>query len=273
MSRIAVVLTLTRKWRQEAIVDQLCSTDWGNDEVTFYILIDTTDIYWKDLRREFHERSNELPENLRLIFNSTGNPNTVFWDKYARRKRIASQMNLARELVEECDFVWILEDDTIWPASALRQLKIAFKALNGAQDVAMVSGLQVGRWGYKMLGAWKCDDVRDPHEWHTISPKIVDGLYDVEEVDATGLYCALVSFRDFKDTPFRIDPVGLGPDVLFGLDLRKQGKRIFVMPDLHCGHALSEEETLWPDASVVRYIERKGADGVWRIPKKEAQND
>lgn len=144
---------------------------------------------------------------------------------YARRQHITDNLNLARQQPINTDIVWLLEDDTIFPPDTLETL-LKYKT-NG-----ITSGLQAGRHGVRMLGAWTIT----PDSYTTIS---YDPAPETIKVDATGLYCCLIDTQTFLDTPFRYEPnLPVGPDVLYGQDLTHLEH--IVIPHLELGHQTSQ---------------------------------
>ena len=179
-----------------------------------------------------------------------------------RRIRIAEVFNVARGLIpDDSDFVFVMEDDTVASKNALLHLWASHKALstevkNG--KIGIISGLQVGRWGFRMLGAWRVDNVKKPRMYETVpftQTKIL------ERVDAAGLYCFIVPRQAFIDTEFRTeDPVG--PDVHFGLDLRKNGYHNFIDWTVQTGH-LRPGGLIVPDKDVI-VVRYEKQDGEWK---------
>lgn len=146
-----------------------------------------------------------------------------------RRRHIVNIHNQVRELIGNCDFVWLVEDDSIVPLDALEKLTTDIQNLG----VAMVTGVELGRWGIPYVGAWRADDVTTPTKLTSLKNKAEEG--GVEEIDACGMYCALVYSGLYQDHEFYTSN-GLGPDVNLGLGIRKKGFKNYINWSIHVTH-------------------------------------
>lgn len=127
-----------------------------------------------------------------------------------RRQRIADNLNIARQHIQNPDLVWIVEDDTIYPPDILQQM---------LQHPTPCTAIQAGRHGIKILGLWK------------ITPDSYETLLE-GNCDAAGLYCLLTTPKTLQ-TPFRHDPLSpVGPDVLWCQD----NKLHITNTNIHVGH-------------------------------------
>lgn len=150
-----------------------------------------------------------------------------------RRWRIAQIHNYAKKFVsEDTDRVFLIEDDTVFSQEALAQLMGAYDENNAA----FVQGVEVGRWKTPYIGGWIADDVNEPQKIVSVKPG--EGI---TEIDAGGLYCALVNYdlymdHDFKPYERDQDMKGLGCDVNFGLWLKQTGHNVLMNWDVQCGH-------------------------------------
>lgn len=139
-----------------------------------------------------------------------------------RRRHIVNIHNLMRELLEDVDWVFAIEDDGILPPDALQRL---VKLSKEKENVGMVTGVELGRWGIPYVGAWTVDDVYNVNVVTSMENKTSDPI--VEEIDACGLYCGLIRADWYKQHTFFTDN-GLGPDVNLALFLRQQGFKIYI---------------------------------------------
>lgn len=134
-----------------------------------------------------------------------------------RREHIASIHNQARELIADADWIFSIEDDGVLPRDALSRLVHVAKYHD---DAGMITGVELGRWGVPYVGAWRVNDVFNTTQVTSMQSHAGDDL--VEEIDACGLYCALIRADLYKQHTF--DSVnGLGPDVNLGLYIRQCG--------------------------------------------------
>jgi len=150
-----------------------------------------------------------------------------------RRHRIAEVMNQLKEMVKKTDgdIVVGFEDDTAFEGLEIENLYVPLVAKN---DIGFVEGVQSGRWGVKMVGAWKVDDIREP----TVAETLFQGS-GYEEIDGGGLYGYACLVDLFLKHEFKWEGEPYGPDVNFGLFIRRQGYRCLVDWDtvfLHNDH-------------------------------------
>lgn len=140
-----------------------------------------------------------------------------------RRQRIANVHNQIRGLImDDVDLIFSIEDDGILPINALSWL---VNDMNTRQSVGMVTGVELGRWGVPYVGAWMADDVMNAQKLISIDSKAGQSL--VEEIDAAGLYCALVRADLYKQHVFTSDN-GLGPDVNMAIEFRQLGFKNYI---------------------------------------------
>ena len=178
-----------------------------------------------------------------------------------RRRHIANIHNQVREMMPdlpryveenwEPDWIFSIEDDGILPPNALERL---LKVVDTKPFVGMVTGVELGRWGNPYVGAWTVDDVNFPQQIQSLDNKTYSD--EVDEIDACGLYCALIRQDFYKKHEF-FTKNGLGPDVNLGIFLRQQGLRNYIDWGIHVTHLTSRgrdevEIKATDDSSVVK---------------------
>lgn len=150
-----------------------------------------------------------------------------------RRKRIAHNQHMLQEAVRDydVDLVWQVESDNDMPEDTLEKLLATYIVMNERnEDLGYVSGIQVGRHGVYALGAWHF--AQDRQSFNSVDYK-AQGLV---EVDATGFYCLLASKDVWLKGQASWNGERWGPDVVYGLNLKDQGYRMFVNMDIKIGH-------------------------------------
>lgn len=160
-----------------------------------------------------------------------------------RRIRITAIHKHFQELIGDAEWIFSIEDDGVLPPDALERL---VEVTTYAQDVGMVTGVELGRWGVPYVGAWKADNVADARELYSMENKTGGGT--IEEIDACGLYCALIRAGKYKAHDFTTSN-GLGPDVNLGLYLRKEGYFNYIdwnVPVTHLGVLNGQEVEISP---------------------------
>lgn len=160
------------------------------------------------------------------------------------RQRIADVHNEIKKLLNPCDYVFILEDDTLPPLNAL---EVLVKNYLDHPYAGFVSAVEIGRWGYEMIGGWNADDVYTPEQ--IISIPRGNGVI---KVDAAGMYCCLIKYDNYMKHFFEPFEDILGPDVHFGLALRRQGLENYINHDLKCKHLTKKGEINFDKANIVQ---------------------
>lgn len=159
-----------------------------------------------------------------------------------RRLRIVELHKHFQEVIGDSEWIFSIEDDGILPPDALEKL---VKIVNKYDDVGMATGVEVGRWGVPYVGAWRADNVNDARYLESV----VDTMGpDVEEIDACGLYCALIRVGKYQEHEFTTRN-GLGPDVNLGLYLRREGYHNYIdwrIPVIHLNFKDGKEIELHP---------------------------
>ena len=167
-----------------------------------------------------------------------------------RRQRIADIHNEIRGLIHDTEFVFLTEDDTLLPPDTLIRLQENYK-----EDSGIVSGMQVGRWGFRALGGWTLDDLNNPTR--------IQSAIGAQEVDGTGLYCCLTRKEYYLQNDFKPFLDILGPDVDFGVNLRKKGLRNELVA-LECLHMTPKRDI---GLEKIDQVEFTKSDLGWRLNK------
>jgi hypothetical protein len=190
--------------------------------------------------------------NKKCIFRRKGLPNVG--SVRGRRRRIADIHNELKGIVDHCDMVFLLEDDTLFPTNVMTKL---LKTYSEHPYAGFVSAIEIGRWGFEMIGAWKVDDV-----YRTTKLVTIPLGQSIEEVDAAGLYCCMMKYDVYQKHKF--EPFGdvLGPDVNMGLWLRQQGYKNYVDHSIRCKHLTKRGEITVEKATIVQ-VEIMKTDSGW----------
>ncbi len=166
-----------------------------------------------------------------------------------------------QELVDDADWIFSIEDDGILPPDALSRL---VKMVKQYEDVGMATGVELGRWGVPYVGAWKVDNVNDAREMSSAESHTSEPF--VEEIDACGLYCALIRAGKYKVHKFTAHN-GLGADVNLGIFLRREGYHNYIdwgIPVTHL-NTRGREEIEIPATSESRIVKLKLLHGnIWQ---------
>lgn len=160
-------------------------------------------------------------------------------DINSRRYRISAIHNKAKYYIEDaCEYVLLLEDDTIYPKDTLTKMLNVYKKSNLLDNLAFVQAVQLGRHNAPYVGAWVCDDIENPKEITSAMP--LKSFKSVEKIDAGGLYCCLVDAFEYKQHTF--EPYdkegrnGLSCDVNFGIYLKQKGYTCYIDWSIQTDH-------------------------------------
>jgi hypothetical protein len=158
-----------------------------------------------------------------------------------RRRRISAVHNATRKLINPCEYVFLIEDDGVLPPDALSRLLADYLAHPYA---GFIEGVELGRWGIPHVGAWRADDVYDMKRLESAMPGS-----GVEEIDAGGLYACLTRFRQYVEHEFQpYEGCAFGPDIEWGIALRRQGYRNYLDWSLGVEHCRPDGTSLHPRA-------------------------
>lgn len=218
--KITTILPVSRIQYLDRVLESLNNQTYkANNLVVVYDGFDTN---FLEVRNKIVEQKYE-----RAICVPSNNTNQAF-TIVERRQHITNIHNQMREIIGDCDYIFSIEDDGILPPDALEKLVKQVK-----DGIGMVTGVELGRWGFPYVGAWTVDNIENAHQVTSLASKTE--TTDVDEIDACGLYCALIKADYYKRHKF-FALNGLGPDVNLGLYLRQQGLKNYIDWSVHVTH-------------------------------------
>lgn len=256
---ITIFMPITRAWRVDAIAQMLGKIDTSGFVVDVLICIDSTEITDHYVRNAFEKW--ELPHQYRIIH--TGKPPANEVRMSARRDHICEMLEFATKEIGDSDYTYMIEDDTEVSASSLQSLMQNMNNLQQAGvKVGFVEGAQVGRHGYRMIGAWRWNDLENPTVIETIPYNTTEIL---EKIDGGGLYCFITPTHLFKAHKWYHTAECIGLDVTYGIELRKKGYINLIDWTIPAGHVQRDKSMLMPNEKcvVVRY--EKQPEGHWLL--------
>lgn len=217
MKRITIVMPVSRDTYLHAVMTRLELLTCDRTQTNLLVIVDgPPELYVKV--RNMVEMS-KFAERLCIQFTSKHKLRRFGIPE--RRMRISDIHNTLREHIIDCDYVFGIEDDTIINANTLELL---LKDYGLYPFAGFIQGVQLGRWGIPYVGAWKADDVYEPTMIKSLQVKDSRTQEPVEEIDAGGFYCFLTKRDNYVKHTFKpFDSNGLGPDVEYGIELRRQG--------------------------------------------------
>lgn len=216
--KIVTILPVSRIEFLDRVLDSLLNQSY-KPRTSLVAVVDGSD----ELFLRVHNKLASIPLDFTLCVKSENWGEAPQMTIPQRRQRICNIHNQIRDLItDDTDYIFSIEDDGILPENALSWL------VNDIQNypaVGMVTGVELGRWGVPYVGAWRVDNIMDAKKVVSMESKVGSSL--VEEIDACGLYCALIRADLYKQHTFSSGN-GLGPDVNFALELRQLGFKNYI---------------------------------------------
>ncbi len=243
MDKTTIILPISRDEYLKEFLTSIELLDCDQTKVNVLAIVDgNVDLYLK-VRNLL--TNSKYAETLTIHYKAS-EPKSNY-DILARRLRIADIHNTAKQHVFNTEYVMIIEDDTFVPYNAFKRLYEHY--IYKDRFAGFVQGIEAGRWGIKYLGAWTVDNIYEPTE--IISLELQDG---VKQVDAGGFYCFMTKSEYYVNHDFKpFDNNGLGPDVDFGIEMRRQGLKNYTDFMVKCRHKSSDGQDITvDDAEVIR---------------------
>lgn len=226
-----IVIPVSRPDFLQRIFAQLDMMPCDVNNTNLLVYVDGDQQLWQTARNFVWE--SKFKEKL-CVFRRQGLP-TVNHIKQ-RRLRIAAIHNELKGIVGICDYLFLLEDDTLIPLDALQRL---LKAYDSMPHAGFISGVQIGRWGFTVPGIWRVDN---PYNVQKIESLLPNSDNSFEEIDAAGLFCCITRADFYKKCDFTPFDSILGPDISYGLYLRREGYKNFVDWTLNTSHLTKQGE-------------------------------
>ncbi len=261
---ILIAIPISRKWAVEMQVKQMVALHQFTD-IKMHILffIDNVEVpeHYVEDRCSYYELTipytivntkRKAPHEIRLFY---------------RRDRITEMLTLMqdtiRKMPEQYEMLFMVEDDTKIEQDTLHKLLKDYKELTDQQvKVGIIEGVQVGRHGIRMIGAWRCDDLENPTKMATI-PYNRTGFF--EKIDGGGLYCYIVPMKLFLEHTFYWHDECFAPDVTFGIELRKKGYTNIIDWTVVTGHCDQNGGVLYPNENCTVASYEKQENGEWKL--------
>ncbi len=255
---ISIILPVSRVKFLKEVFDSLEALNCDVDNTNLFVYVDG-DLKLFERAREF-VRLSKFKEKL-CVYRKKGLPNVSHMS--SRRKRIGDIHREITTYLDEGEFVFLLEDDTLIPPNTL---EVLMEDMLSKPNVGFVSGIELGRWGFAHIGAWNVDKVQDP----SIITSIEDSSFvDIESVDAAGFYCCLTRKVNYMDGDFIPFDRILGPDFSYGLDLKRRGFSNYIDRRIKCVHKTPKDDVTFDNSKVirVRFTKDSTSRNGWRLTK------
>lgn len=229
--------------------------DRANTRLVLYV--DTGNPTILDICNQYKQYQGNFEE---IVVEKSGNETVPHFKISRRRDRIAQGKEDCKKFIGDADYVMGIEDDCRIPKDAMQRLLGHIQK----KDVGFVQGVQVGRWYTKYIGAWKFDNLYNPSRIYSLPYRDAWSKWlpkHLEDIDGGGFYCYMTKASLYKDADYKWkDP--LGPDVWYGVGLRKKGYKCLMDWGLVIGHDTGE--ILYPDDKVKQVVYNKDKKG-WSL--------
>lgn len=252
--RVTIVLPISRADYLKKVFDCLELQDTRDHDINLLTVVDGHRIY-----EQARNLTQQTRFNQRLCVEYKDQDRMKPFNIAHRRKRIAKIHNFAKDKIQDCDYVFLVEDDTTFKPDTLKKLLQNYADLPYA---GLIQGVEVGRHGINHYGVWNFDDIYEPTQI-----KSSDKQAGLKECDAGGLYCALIRRDNYIKHEFKpFEGNGLGPDVDFGISLRRQGLKNYTNWGITCNHHVNSGVIDTTNARTVTFARK---DKRWRQIKSK----
>lgn len=246
MPVLTIFCAFTRRWAVDEWLANLANVEHDPANTNLCFIIDLEEHYIANALKKFAESRGYRSFHVKM--NTGWRPNELKLS--IRRSRIAEVKNQSKDLISLSDgeIIICFEDDTMF--DRLSSFEPLVNPLLEDPRVGFVEGVQMGRWGANMIGAWRFDDIKTPTQVRTCLPSV-----GYEAIDGGGWY-GYATTRDLylQCEYYTSSAQPWGPDVNFGLWLRGQGYKCLVNWDLIFGHK-DFNNTAYPDDPKWRLVE------------------
>lgn len=241
--KIATILPVSRIEYLDRVLESLINQSYKPHTALLVVVDGSNELFVR-----VHNKVANLPLDFVLCVKST-NYGVAATTIPQRRARISAIHNQIKGLLDDdVDYVFSIEDDGILPINALSWLVNDMKNYPAA---GLITGVELGRWGVPYVGAWKVDDVMNVQKITSLESKV--GSSKVEEIDACGLYCALIRADLYKQHEFGAGN-GLGPDINMALEFRQLGFKNYIdwfVPITHLTNKNGVEKAIPADSDAM----------------------
>lgn len=230
--KTSIIIPITRHWALDKLFECLDDLICDTEKTELILYVDTDNNAVRLACYNYCDFSTKFTDKKVLI---SDNPAPSEVRINVRRDRIVEGREKIKELIsEDSEYIFGVEDDTIFPADSIKRMLRSIQR----KETGFVQGVQVGRWSIKYIGAWRVNDLENPTKILTLPFLNAEGKTDrfLERIDAGGFYCYMTKTKLFKEIKGEWHDDCFGPDVCYGLELRKQGFINYIDWGLICGH-------------------------------------
>lgn len=269
---VTIFCAFTRQWAVQAWLDNLLNMEHDPSRTNLCIIVDGDMHLIANSIGGFAERHGYRSFHVKI--NEDWHANEVRLS--VRRMRVADVHNQSKDLIAKTDgeFILGLEDDTVFDRDPYFLLKL-LRPFDDNQ-VGFVEGVQMGRWGANIIGAWEADNAASPTKIKTLLPPInpnetprsytVDGIH-YQNISGGGWYGYVTRRYLYLNCEYYTSTAQpWGPDVNYGLWLHQREYKCLIDWRVIFGHN-DVGKILYPDDPKVRLTQviynKNTATGKW----------
>jgi hypothetical protein len=247
---LTIFCAFTRSWAFEEWLENLKKVRHDPTLVNLCFIVDGNLPLVANMLKKFAVENNYKSFHVKI--NDDWHANEVRLS--IRRQRIAEIHNQAKDLIARtsADIIIGFEDDTVF--DRMESFDPLIYPLINTTEVGFVQGVQVGRWGANMVGAWEADNIRNPLQIKTLLPPAPNDEENsaYQEITAGGWYGFATRRRLFLNCDnYSSTSQPWGPDVNYGFYINEQGYICLINWDLLFGHK-DHNVTLYADDDKLR---------------------
>lgn len=234
---LTIFCPFTREWAVDRWLKNLANVEHDPSLTNLCIIVDGNQPLIATTINKFAKAHGY--RSLQMKVNENWYPNEV---KLAiRRMRVADVHNQSKDLINltDSDIIIGLEDDTVF--DRLKNFNQLYQPLLDDPNIGFVQGVQMGRWGANIIGAWRRAGETRVETCLPIEPPTL------EDIDAGGFYGYATTRNLYLNHEYYTSSSQpWGPDVNYGFWLRDKGYRCLIDWGLVFGHA-DHSEIAYPD--------------------------
>lgn len=251
---ITLFIPITRWWTLDRFLPHLDEIDmpWDQTEIFFYIDTDEQRIINRII--EFINLRSEKYNGSKIVV--SGNPAPTNTRISVQRERIVEMKEKSKHDIKG-SYIFGIEDDTLVPKNAFVKMYVN---LTLDYDIGYIEGVQVGRHGLKMVGAWRQNKLKNPTIQQTLEPPKFDNL---EPITGGGFYCYLTLAYLYEKIKYRYEAECFGPDVCFVNDVLKEEYKAYIDWSIKTVH-MTPKQDLLVDDKIISAVWKKENSG-WQL--------
>lgn len=237
---ITIFCAFSRKWAIDKWIEDFSAVEHDPASTNVCFIVDGDEPYIETKLKQYFGAGGY--RSFQLKSNKHWSPNEIKIE--IRRMRVADLHNQAKAMVAKTDgdIIIGLEDDTVM--TNLRSFAQLYTHIVDNHSIGFVEGVQCGRWGAKIIGAWIANDLYNPTRIETMLPSEAGYIKTITGGGMYGFATRRNLYLNCEQYTSSNQP--WGPDVNFGFYIRQQGYHCIIDWNIIFGHN-DHGHIIWPD--------------------------